>query len=221
VIPLSDAQEYVLSGCEPLGTDSVASVDALGLVTAEPIVSNEQIPPFDNTAVDGFAVIAADTATVPTELAIAGGIAAGEAPSVPVTPGSAIRIMTGAPMPDGADAVVMVEDTEASADDATVTIKTTVSAGSAVRKAGEDMQPGQTVFPPSTLLQPGHLGVLATLGIESIATHRRPPSPAAPPSTSGSSATTKTPSRPHCETAQLAAMRSSPVAASAWATSTT
>jgi len=102
VIPLSEAQEYVLSGCEPLGTDSVASVDALGLVTAEPIVSNEQIPPFDNTAVDGFAVIAADTATVPTELAIAGGIAAGEAPSVPVTPGSAIRIMTGAPMPDGA-----------------------------------------------------------------------------------------------------------------------
>ena len=174
MIPLAEAQQYVLGGCAPLDTVSTPSAEALGLVTAEPIMCNELVPPFDNTAVDGFAVIAADTAQAPVQLQIAGSIAAGEAPSTPVTAGTAIRIMTGAPMPEGADAVVMVEDTEASHDDQTVMITASVDAGSAVRCAGEDMQPGQEVFPAGTLLQPGHLGVLATLGIESITTYRRP-----------------------------------------------
>jgi len=119
-------------------------------------------------------VIAADTHGAPVDLKIVGSIAAGEAPSTPVTPGTAIRIMTGAPLPDGADGIVMVEDTSTSDDDTTVTIGIALDAGSAVRRAGEDMQPGQQVFPAGTLLQPGHLGVLATLGIETITTHRRP-----------------------------------------------
>ena len=174
MIPLTEAQQYVLSGCAPLETAETVAAHALGLVTAEPIRCNEQVPPFDNTAVDGFAVMAADTATAPVDLNIAGSIAAGEAPSTPVTPGNAIRIMTGAPLPQGADAIVMVEETETSDDGQTVTIKTSVNEGAAVRRAGEDMQPGQEVFPSTTLLQPGHLGVLATLGIETIATHRRP-----------------------------------------------
>jgi len=167
MIPLTEAQEYVLSGCSPLETVQTASVDALGLVTAEPIMCNELVPPFNNTAVDGYAVMAADTAGAPVDLQIVGEIAAGQAPSTPITPGTAIRIMTGAPLPDGADAIVMVEDT-------LVTIHKTIDAGSAVRRAGEDMQPGQQVFPTGTQLQPGHLGVLATLGIEQIATIRRP-----------------------------------------------
>ena len=173
MIPLSEAQQYVIGKCVPLGVDDVDSADALGLVTAEPIVSTELVPPFDNTAVDGFAVIAADTTDAPVTLRIAGSIAAGEAPTVVVGPGDAVRIMTGAPMPDGADAVVMVENTEP-VDDETVRILEAVDTGVAVRRAGEDMTPDQTVFEPGTELQPGHLGVLATLGIPRIRAHRRP-----------------------------------------------
>jgi molybdenum cofactor synthesis domain-containing protein len=174
MIPLSEAQQYVLSQCAPLPAESFPAFEALGLVTAEPIESTEQVPPFDNTAVDGYAVIAADTADAPTVLQVAGSIAAGEAPAVDVTPGTAVRIMTGAPMPAGADAVVMVENTENPDGDDSVRIVEGVSAGAAVRRAGEDMQPNQTVFESGTLLQPGHIGVLATLGIASISAHRRP-----------------------------------------------
>jgi molybdopterin biosynthesis enzyme len=185
MIPLAEAQQYVLSGCAPLDTAPTAIADSLGLVTAEPIMCGENIPPFDNTAVDGYAVIAADVAATPVELEVIGSIAAGEAPSVPLRPGTAIRIMTGAPLPEGADAVVMVENTESN-DDRSVTINAPVSAGAAVRRAGEDMQPGQEVFGAGTLLQPGHLGVLATLGMETIATHRRPRSALSPPAMSSS-----------------------------------
>ena len=174
MIPLAEAQQYVLSGCAPLETTTTVSANALGMVTAEPIMSDELVPPFDNTAVDGYAVIAADTTDAPHNLSVVGSIAAGDAPSTAVTAGTAIRIMTGAPLPPGADAVVMVEQTETSTDEQTVKINTSVAAGAAVRRAGEDMQPGQEVFASGTLLQPGHLGVLATLGIESITTHRRP-----------------------------------------------
>ena len=173
MIPLSEAQHYVLGQCAPLPAEPFPAFEALGLVTAEPIESTEQVPPFDNTAVDGYAVIAADTADTPAILQVAGAIAAGERPGVEVTPGSAVRIMTGAPMPAGADAVVMVENTE-QLDDGTVRILDGVTAGAAVRRAGEDMQPDQTVFESGTLLQPGHIGVLATLGITSISAHRRP-----------------------------------------------
>ena len=180
MIPLSEAQQYVLSKCTPLPAEHAPSFEALGLITAEPIESTEHIPPFDNTAVDGYAVIAADTADAPVTLRVAGAIAAGERPDVEVTGGTAVRIMTGAPMPAGADAVVMVENTERAGgtDDAagaeTVRILEGVASGSAVRRAGEDMQPDQTVFESGTLLQPGHIGVLATLGITSIKAHRRP-----------------------------------------------
>jgi len=174
MIPLEEAQAYVLDGCAPLEPVRVDTPDALGLVTAEPILCNELVPPFDNTAVDGYAVIAADTTDAPVELRVVGAIAAGEAPTTAVTPGTAIRIMTGAPLPSGADAVVMVEDTSAGDGDSTVTVHASVDAGSAVRRAGEDMRPGRQVFDSGTLLQPGHLGVLATLGIESISVRPRP-----------------------------------------------
>ncbi len=178
MIPLAEAQQYVLSKCTPLGAQDMPSFDALGLITAEPIESTEHIPPFDNTAVDGYAVIAADTTDAPVTLTVAGSIAAGEGPDVEVTPGTAVRIMTGAPMPPGADAVVMVENTEQPDRDPSepekVRIVQGVGPGTAVRRAGEDMQPDQTVFESGTLLQPGHIGVLATLGITSIKAHRRP-----------------------------------------------
>ena len=174
MIPLAEAQAYVLDGCTPLEPIPTISTDALGLVTAEPIMCNELVPPFNNTAVDGYAVMAGDTSGPPVDLRVIGSIAAGDVPSTPIEPGTAIRIMTGAPLPDGADAIVMVEETNTSDDEQTVTINSSVAVGAAVRLAGEDMQPGQQVFDSGTLLQPGHLGVLATLGIETIATHRRP-----------------------------------------------
>lgn len=179
MIPLDEAQTHIIDRCPPLPVTSVPLREARGLVTAEGVSSPEQIPPFDNTAVDGFAVRAADTAPAGAEgdgnavsLSIVGTIAAGAAPTVPVEPGQAIRIMTGAPMPDGADAVAMVEWT--SVDGETVTIDRSVSAGDAVRGAGEDLQPGDAVFEPGTELTPGHLGVLASIGRYDVKVGKRP-----------------------------------------------
>ncbi|MEM7288037.1 MAG: gephyrin-like molybdotransferase Glp [Actinomycetota bacterium] len=179
MIPLDEAQTHVVDRCPPLPVVSVSLREARGLVTAEGVTSPEQIPPFDNTAVDGFAVRAADTEPAGAEgdgrsvsLAIVGTIAAGAAPTVPVESGQAIRIMTGAPMPDGADSVAMVEWT--SVEGETVTIDRSVSAGDAVRHAGEDLEPGDPVFEPGTELTPGHLGVLASIGRYDVKVGKRP-----------------------------------------------
>ena len=111
MIDLEDAQRLVLEACPPLAPVTVASADALGRVLAGDIVAAEDVPPFANSAVDGYAVRAADLAAVPAELAVVGEVAAGAEPFPrPLTAGEAVRIMTGAPLPDGADAVAMVED---------------------------------------------------------------------------------------------------------------
>lgn len=176
MIPLEEAQAFVLDRCSLLPVDSVPLRGARGLVTAEPVAAAEQIPPFDNTAVDGFAIRAEDLANAssdaPAELEIVGTIAAGAAPTVPVLAGQAIRIMTGAPLPDGADAVAMVEWT--STEGSRVLIDRSVGAGDAVRHAGEDLQPGDLVFDARVELSPGHLGVLASLGRYEVSVFRRP-----------------------------------------------
>jgi molybdenum cofactor synthesis domain-containing protein len=118
---------------------------------------------------DGYAVQAADT---PGELAVVGMIAAGTSGDVVVGPGQAARIMTGAPMPEGADAVVLVERTRTEGD--VVTIEIEVEAGTSVRGVGEDVQPGDVVVAPGTVLSPGHLGVLASVGVDRVVVHRRP-----------------------------------------------
>ncbi|MCY3631920.1 MAG: molybdopterin molybdotransferase MoeA [bacterium] len=166
MIPLSEAQERVLAGCEVL-TEVVVPVDhARGLVTTETVVAPELVPPFDNTAMDGFAVRSADVDHAPVTLAIAGTIAAGAAPDVTVGVGQAARIMTGAVIPPGADAVVMVELTSTDGDE--VTVAESVPAGNHIRRAGEDLTVGQTVFGPGEVLTPGHLGVLTSLGIYEV-----------------------------------------------------
>ena len=99
--PLEDAQTFVIGSCRPLPTRDVAFVDAEGLVLASDIVAAEQVPPFDNTAVDGYAVHAADTREVPVELPVVDEVPAGAASDHVLRPGEAIRIMTGAPMPAG------------------------------------------------------------------------------------------------------------------------
>jgi molybdenum cofactor synthesis domain-containing protein len=152
--------------------------EALGCVIAETIRSLEQVPPFANTAMDGFAVRAADTSGAdqqPVSLRIVGTVRAGMSGlDSPVGPGEAARIMTGAPMPPGADAVVMVERTETSSDAGSVLITVEVPVGNHVRPPGDDIEPGELVLSEGTELTPAHLGVLATVGVTHVSVHRRP-----------------------------------------------
>ncbi len=176
MIPLVEAQERVLASCGPNDVVTVALDDALGAVLAETVSAPEDVPPFANTAMDGYAVRAADltgaSSEHPARLRVVGTLAAGAAPSVAVGPGQALRIMTGAPFPDGADTVAIVETTRADGDD--VLIDTPVAAGDYVRPSGGDLRAGQEVFAAGTVLGPGHLGVLSSLGRRSVDVVRRP-----------------------------------------------
>lgn len=172
MIPLGEARRHVLERV-PRGTPIETPVGAaLGLVLAEDVRATEAVPPFANTAMDGFAVHAADTASAPVELEIVETIAAGHAPEVTVQRGQASRIFTGAPMPEGADAVVMVEKTEA-VDERTVRVDVEVPVGNHIRPAGDDLSVGQTVFEAGVVLTAGHLGVLNSLGVEQIGVYPR------------------------------------------------
>ena len=170
--PLEDAQSFVIGACAPLAPVETSFVAAEGLVLASDVVATEQVPPFDNTAVDGYAVIAADTAEVPVELPVVDEVAAGAASAHVLQAGEAIRIMTGAPMPAGADAVVMVEETERVGDDR-VRITAGVEPGAAVRRAGDDVQPGDVLFPAGTVVTPAIVGVLASINARTVQAHPR------------------------------------------------
>jgi molybdenum cofactor synthesis domain-containing protein len=170
VIPLADVQHEILGAVAPLSPVLVPVRDALGLVTTRDVIAGEAVPPFANTAMDGYAVRAADTTgagpEAPVRLAVAGELPAGRAPEQPVGEGEAIRIMTGAPMPDGADAVVMVEYTERDGD--AVRVLQAARPGDHVRAAGGDLRAGDLVFPAGTALGPAHLGVLTSSSFEDV-----------------------------------------------------
>ena len=174
MIPLLQARSYVLERIEPLAAASVTLADAAGLVLADPVVANELVPPFANTAMDGFAVVAADTAAAPVTLEVTGTVAAGAPATRPLEPGQAMRIMTGAPMPEGADAVVMVERTSFDPERSQVEVEIAVDEGNHVREAGEDVKPGDELFASGIVLSAGHLGVLASVGLAEVRVHRRP-----------------------------------------------
>jgi len=158
----------VLESCPPREPVTVDRAQAAGLVLAEPIVSLEEVPPFANSAVDGYAVRAADVAEVPVELGVVAEVAAGAAPDRPVGAGETIRIMTGAPMPDGADAVVMVEDSEMVGSDI-VRLSRSVDSGAAVRGAGDDVRVGDEVFPAGIVVRPAVDAVLASVNAQRVA----------------------------------------------------
>src|SRR3989440_2801878 len=170
MIPLADVQSEILGAVAPLAPVTVPVRDALGLVTTRDVIAGEAVPPFANTAMDGYAVRAADTtgagAQAPVRLAVAGELPAGRAPKQPVGEGEAIRIMTGAPMPDGADSVVMVEYTERDGD--AVRVLRAARPGDHVRAAGGDLAAGDLVFPAGTPLGPAHLGVLTSSSFEDV-----------------------------------------------------
>ena len=172
VTPLEDAQAFVLESCPPLDPVEVDRRSAVGLVLAASVVATENVPPFDNTAVDGYAVRSADVADVPVELRVVGELAAGVAPTVAVGPGEAIRIMTGAPMPEGADAVVMVEDSERVGDHA-VRLGRSVPAGAAVRREGDDVRVGDELFAAGTTITPAVAAVLASVNAERVRVYPR------------------------------------------------
>jgi len=155
-----------------LGTETIPVDEGVGRVLAEAIVSSEDVPHFANSAMDGFAVRATDVSEPDAVLEVLADLPAGQVASVSMSDGQAIRIMTGAPMPDGADTVVRVEDT--AAEGAKVRIHTVVEEGTYVREAGGDVRAGQVVFDPGLRMGPIHVGVLATLGLVEPVVSRRP-----------------------------------------------
>ncbi len=172
MIPLSEAQDHVLGRTPLLPARAVPIREARRLVLARSVTSTEPVPAFANTAMDGFAVRAMDTAPAPVMLELVGSIAAGDTGDVEVGPGQTARVMTGAPMPLGADAVVMVERTRVH--QGWVEVEITVDPGNHVRSPGEDVEAGQEVFGTGTVLSPGHLGVLAGIGVYEVTVHPRP-----------------------------------------------
>jgi molybdenum cofactor synthesis domain-containing protein len=174
MIPLEEARADVLARVPRLPSVQLPADDACNLVLAEPVVASEPVPPFDNTAMDGFAVRAADTEGAPVELDVIATLAAGADPAgVRVGPGQAARIMTGAPIPDGADAIIMVESTAPLDGGERVRIETVARPDDHVRHAGEDVHEGDVVVAAGTVLSPVHVGVLASVGVTHVTVVRR------------------------------------------------
>jgi molybdopterin molybdotransferase len=183
MISVDEALEYVLKHFEPLESEEVEILGAMDRVLAEDVYSDIDIPPFDNSAMDGYAVRAADTvgasAEAPVTLRVIGDLAAGYTTDLVVEPGTVIRIMTGAPLPVGADAVVRFEETseglsagERRAD--WIEVFSQVAVGESVRPAAEDIRKGELVLPQGTVLRPQEIGVLASLGRARVQVIRRP-----------------------------------------------
>ena len=184
MLTVEEALERILSHFETLDTARVPLLDALGQVLAEDAVATHDIPPLDNSAMDGYAVQAADMSGAsedsPSILRVVGYVAAGQLPRETVTPGTAVRIMTGAPVPDGADAVVPFEETDEtdrresgdSMDEIGVLVP--VAGGADIRPSGQDVRAGTTVLPAGATLRPAEIGVLASLGFDTVSVVRRP-----------------------------------------------
>ncbi|MDE3112840.1 MAG: molybdopterin molybdotransferase MoeA [Chloroflexota bacterium] len=163
LLTVDEALERILAGVRPLPAREVALLEALGRTLAAEVVADRDIPPFRNSAMDGYAVRGEDVATAPARLRVVGAVAAGGMPERAVGRGEAMRIMTGAPMPDGADTVVRVEDTD-NADDV-VTVTAATPRGLSVRQAGEDLARGTTILRAGDVLRPAEIGLLASLGV--------------------------------------------------------
>ena len=160
----------------PMPAEEVPLRAAHGRVLAETLVAGVALPPFDNSAMDGYAVRSADvagaTADSPVTLPVTADIPAGRTDVPALAPGAAHRIMTGAPVPDGADAVVQVEHTDGGGEQ--VQVFRAPAAGTSVRRAGEDVAAGGVVLPAGTVLGPAQIGVAAAVGSATLSVRRRP-----------------------------------------------
>ena len=174
MLPVEVALGIVLEKTTPLAPRLVALGKALGLILAEPAIAQEAMPPFAASMKDGYAVVAADG---PGDYPLIGAVTAGRVPDFRVKPGTLAYITTAAPLPAGADAVVMVEETERLALDNgedRVRVRQQVRSGADVRPIGSDMGVGQEVLPPGTHLGAAEIGLLATVGITNVRVYPRP-----------------------------------------------
>ena len=173
---VGEATALILDGVAPLPAEQVRLPDAMGRVLAGDVVAPRDLPPWRNASMDGYAVLAADIAgaspAVPVTLAVVDEIPAGALPRRAIGRGEAARIMTGAPLPEGADTVVRVEDTDRGR--TTVAVADSRDAGANIRPRGEDSRAGDVAVATGTLVTPGVLGLLAAVGAASVAVHRRP-----------------------------------------------
>ncbi len=182
MISVEEALAKVLSYVDVLEAEEVPVLEAMGQVLAEDIISHLNIPPLDNTAMDGYALRADDTSGAsdrsPRLLRVINTVSAGAISRQEITPGTAIRIMTGAPVPGGADSVIRFEDTDEagrqSSDRKEIGILCEVKPGLNIRKAGEDIAKGAIVLRKGTVLRPAEVGVLASLGMSKVNVIRRP-----------------------------------------------
>lgn len=176
MLSVEEALERVLAAIPVLGSETVGLPAAHGRVLAEPIAAGRDLPPWDNSSMDGYAVRAGDTAGAsadrPVRLRVLGEVPAGAVAPTPLGRGEAYRILTGAPMPAGADAVVPQE--EVHRDGATLVLLRPVERGVFVRPRGEDIRAGDPVLAPGALLGPAALGVLAALGRPLVRVYQRP-----------------------------------------------
>ncbi|MBU3563976.1 gephyrin-like molybdotransferase Glp [Polynucleobacter sp. Tro8-14-1] len=173
MLTAQQALDHLLSHAQTVGeSEKVAMQAALGRVLAENVNSLVDVPPLDNTAMDGYAVRSADIATPGKSLKIAQRIPAGSM-GTPLESGTAARIFTGAPVPPGADAVVMQEDCALEGESGQVTINTVPIAGQWIRRRGEDLTAGKTALTAGTFLRPQELGVAASAGLTHLSVKRR------------------------------------------------
>ncbi|MBN2248486.1 MAG: molybdopterin molybdotransferase MoeA [Coriobacteriia bacterium] len=182
MISVEEAQEQVLSRIVALDTERVTLLESLGRVLAADVISDIDVSPFDNSAMDGYAVRFADVRDAseasPVTLQVVDHIPAGVQPEIPVGPGQASRIMTGAPVPDGADAVVMVERTRAGSNGGstggTVEVLRPVTPGENIRSRGEEVREGEAVLLAGETIGPAAIGLAASVGHDTLLVRRRP-----------------------------------------------
>ena len=184
MLSVEEARERILRFFDVLPAEDAPILEAQGQVLAEDVSGPFDIPALDNSAMDGFAVrsesLAGASESSPVELRVVGSVAAGELPNAAVGAGTAVRIMTGAPIPDGADAVAPFEDTDeserkaAGADAGRVGVRVEPSPGDNVRRAGKDVRRGELVLESGATLRPAEIGVLASFGRRTVRVVRRP-----------------------------------------------
>lgn len=184
LLNLDVAIARILERFECLPPETLPLPETLNRVLAEDLISDIQLPPFDNSAMDGFAIQAADSHNAsnetPVTLKLVMDIPAGVFPQQKLEAGQAARIMTGAPIPDGADAIIPVEDTDVDFSDLdkpmpeTVALHKQVEKGAEIRFAGENIDVGQTILSSGTVIRPAEIGMLASLGHSNVAVVRKP-----------------------------------------------
>lgn len=184
MLSVEETRERILSHCARLDPEDVPLLESLGQVLAEDLVAEFDIPPLPNSAMDGYAVMVSDVSAAnadrPVELPVSGAVPAGSLPDGPLKTGTVVRIMTGAPVPEGTEAIVPFEDTdelERHRDGPGIErigIRVPAKPGANLRAAGEDVRKGDLILHHGTLMRPGEVGVAASLGRKTVRVYRRP-----------------------------------------------